>query len=73
MWGMFVGAVIFLAAGVFFNTHVNVALWSHLIAWTGFAVMTLFTIVYYLKAVMIKRIGRIDKRAVQYNVRNVMN
>ena len=73
MWGFLIGAIIMLGTGIFFNVHVDIGLWAHLIAWAGFAVMTVMTAVFYLQAVIVKRIGKIGKHAVFYNVRNIIN
>lgn len=73
MWGCILGATLLLLGGIYFAAFGGVAVWSHVLVWAAFAGFSSLAAALYIKVILIKRIGTIDDKTVDYNIKNIVN
>ncbi|MDR0461954.1 MAG: glycosyltransferase [Christensenellaceae bacterium] len=75
MWGLVAGTLLMFVFAIVFSTAVKVPSWIFLIVWLVFIMMLFLTFIMNLRAVLIKRIGVINRASdVQiYEVESVIN
>jgi hypothetical protein len=78
LWGLMAGTLLFLLSAIVFSfpdIKVTVPTWAILILWCGTVMLLFLTFIMYLRAVLIKRIGKIyrAKGETIYEVASVIN
>ena len=75
MWGCMFGALGLMILGIVFETVVSVQYWITLIVWLMFAMLVLISKIYYLRAVLIKRVGIVRPLSIAklYEIKDIKN
>ena len=73
--GFFMAAVIALIAGIVVASLDITAVWIHIICWMGFILLSLVSSVFYVRAVLVKRVGLLHSVSTGhiYEIKNVIN